>query len=117
MPLALFPLLTLAETPPPLSSGIEGTILVSPSRPGPVRKDSPSIAPAPHVAFVVKKGDATVSSFTTDVDGGFRVLLPAGHYVVTREDAGAAVGHWRFEADVAAGAMTNVKWTGDSGMR
>jgi hypothetical protein len=66
---------------------------------------------------VVKKGDATVASFTTDSGGRFRVLLPPGHYVVTREDPGAAVGHWRFEADVAGGAMTNVNWTGDSGMR
>ena len=113
----LFPLLTLAEAPPSTSSGIEGMISVSPSRPGPARKDAPSVAPAPNVTFVVKKDDATVKSFTTDGDGRFRVLLPAGHYVVTREDPGAAVGHWRFEADVVAGAMTNVKWTGDSGMR
>ena len=110
------PLISTAETPP-VEAGIEGVVFVSPSRPGPLRKEAPSAAPAPNVEFVVKKGDTTVKSFTTDAEGRFRITLPPGHYVVTREDAGARIGHWQFEADVVAGEMTKVKWTGDSGMR
>ncbi|MFL6520533.1 MAG: hypothetical protein ACJ8NS_09975 [Chthoniobacterales bacterium] len=117
--LALFPFMTMAATPTPssTSSGIEGIILVSPNRPGPIRKDVPSESPAGNVTFVVKQANANVASLTTDAEGRFRVTLPPGHYVVTRDDPGARIGHWHFEADVKAGEMTSVRWTGDSGMR
>ena len=117
MLIALFSMTAVAETPPPGTSGIEGTVLVSPSRPGPITKDGPSVAPARNVQFVVKAGDATVKTFTTDGEGRFQVALPPGHYVILREDAGARIGRWRFEADVVAGEMTRVNWTADSGMR
>jgi hypothetical protein len=116
--IALFSMTAVAETPPSGTSGIEGTVLVSPSRPGPIRKDDgPSVAPVPNTQFVVKAGDATVATFTTDGEGRFQVALPPGHYVILREDAGARIGRWRFEADVVAGEMTKVNWTADSGMR
>ena len=115
---ALFSVTAVAETPAPGTSGIEGTILVSPSRPGPIRKDEgPSVAPVGNVQFVVKAGDATVKTFTTDGEGRFQVALPPGHYAVLREGAGAGIGRWRFEADVVAGQVTKVNWTADSGMR
>jgi len=104
-------------TPSPSSSGIEGIIMVSPSHPGPIRKDVPNAAPAANVTFVVMKGDERVAALTTDAEGRFRLLLPPGHYTVLREDPGARVGHWRFEAEVKAGEMTTVRWVGDSGMR
>ena len=108
----------VAETPSPGTSGIEGTIVVSPSRPGPIRKDEgPSVAPVGNTQFVVKAGDATVKTFTTDGEGRFQVALPPGHYVVMREGAAPMVGLWRFEADVVAGQWTKVNWTADSGMR
>ena len=108
----------VAETPAPVMSGIEGTIVVSPTRPGPIRKDEePSVAPVGNVQFVVKAGDAIVKTFTTDGEGHFQVALPPGHYVIVREGAAPRVGRWRFEADVVAGQMTNVNWTADSGMR
>ena len=115
--IALFSMTAVAKTPPPGTSGIEGTVLVSPSRPGPITKDGPSVAPARNVRFVVKAGDATVKIFTTDGEGRFQVALPPGHYIILREDAGARIGRWRFEADVVAGEMTKVNWTADSGMR
>jgi hypothetical protein len=115
--IALFSMTAVAETLPPGASGIDGTVLVSPSRPGPITKDGPSVAPAGNVQFLVKAGDATVKTFTTDGEGRFQVALPPGHYVVLREDAGARIGRWRFEADVVAGQMTKVNWTADSGMR
>jgi hypothetical protein len=108
----------VAETPAPGMSGIEGTIVVSPTRPGPIRKDEEQrVAPVGNTQFVVKAGDATVKTFTTDGGGCFQVALPPGHYVVLREEAAPMVGRWRFEADVGAGQMTKVNWTADSGMR
>ena len=116
--IALVCMTAVAETPSPNTSGIEGTIVVSPSRPGPIRKDEgPSVAPVGNTQFVVKAGDATVKTFATDGEGHFQVALPPGHYVVLREGAAPRVGRWRFEADVVAGQVTKVNWTADSGMR
>ena len=116
--IALVCMTAVAETPAPGTSGIEGTIAVSPTRPGPIRKgEEPSVAPVSNAQFVVKAGDATVKTFTTDGEGRFQVALPPGHYVVLREGAAPRVGSWRFEADVIAGQMTKVNWTADSGMR
>lgn len=116
--IALVCMTAVAETPAPNASGIEGTIVVSPTRPGPIRKDEElSVAPVSNAQFVVKAGDATVKTFTTDGEGRFQVGLPPGHYVILREGAAPRVGRWRFEADVVAGQMTKVNWTADSGMR
>jgi Prealbumin-like fold domain len=115
---ALVCMTAVAETPSPNTSGIEGTIVVSPIRPGPIRKDEePTVAPVSNAQFVVKAGDATVKAFTTDAEGRFQVALPPGHYVILREGPGSRVGRWRFEADVVAGQVTKVNWTADSGMR
>ena len=97
-------------------TGIEGVISVSPARPGPQREGMSDKVPVANTAFVVKQGEEKVTSFTTDTAGHFRVALPPGHYVVTRENAGA-IGRWRFEVEVAPGKMATVDWTGDSGMR
>jgi hypothetical protein len=116
--IALSSMTAVAETPLPGTSGIEGTIVVSPTRPGPIRKDEePSVAPVGNTQFAIKAGDATVKTFTTDGDGRFQVALPPGHYVIVREGAPPRVGRWRFEADVVAGQVTKVNWTADSGMR
>jgi hypothetical protein len=115
--IALLPFVAIAETPAPSTSGIEGTISVSPSRPGPIRKDTPSSAPAGNLEFVVKQGETRVTTFKTDAEGGFHVGLPPGRYTILREDPGARIGHWQFEAEVAAGQVLKVNWTGDSGMR
>ena len=118
MLIALVCMTAVAETPSSNTSGIEGTIVVSPSRPGPIRKgEEPSVAPVANAQFVVKAGDATVKTFTTDGEGRFQVALPPGHYVIVREGAPPRIGRWRFEADVVAGQMTKVNWTADSGMR
>ncbi len=114
--IGLRPFVVGAETPSPTASGIEGVISVSPSHGGPAREGVPNTAPAGNVAFGVMKGEERVTSFSTDAGGGFRILLPPGHYVVLRPDAGR-IGHWHFETDVAEGKITKVQWTGDSGMR
>jgi hypothetical protein len=116
--IALLSVTAAAETPAPAASGIEGTIVVSPTHPGPIRKDEePRVAPVGNAQFMVKAGDAIVKTFTTDGEGRFQVALPAGHYEVLREGPGSRVGRWRFEADVVAAQMTKVNWTADSGMR
>ena len=116
--IALFSMTAVAQTQPPLQSGIEGAIVVSPSRPGPIRKDEdPSVAPVRNAQFAIKAGDATVKTFTTGNEGRFQVALPPGHYVIIREGAPPRIGRWRFEADVVAGQVTKVHWTADSGMR
>ena len=107
----------MTTTAPAADTGIEGIITVSPARPGPQREGMPSKAPVANIKFIVKQGEKTAASFTTDATGHFRVTLPPGHYLVSREDSGAAIGNWRFEVDVAAGKMATVDWTGDSGMR
>ena len=91
--------------------------MVSPNRPGPIRKDRPSVGPAANLEFVVKKAETRVASFTTDAEGRFRVSLPPGHYIVMREDSGARIGRWRFETEVKPGEVVKVQWVGDSGMR
>ena len=116
--LALFSVMAMAETADTGTSGIEGTIAVSPIRGGPIRKgDGPSVAPVRNTEFVVKAGDAIVAKFTTDGEGRFQVALPPGRYLVAREGAVPRIGRWQFEADVVAGQMTKVNWTADSGMR
>ncbi|CAN5620876.1 hypothetical protein BH20VER1_BH20VER1_04900 [soil metagenome] len=116
--LALLSMTAMAETPPPTASGIEGTVHVSPARPGPITRDGPTVAPAANTRFVVKAADAVIATFTTDSEGRFQVALPPGRYVIVREGAEAVrIGRWRFEAAVGVGKMTKVKWTADSGMR
>jgi len=115
--MAPFSMMAVAETSPSGNSGIEGTVFVSPARPGPIRRDGPAVAPVRNVRFVVKAAEATVKIFTTDGEGRFQVALPPGRYVIMREGVGTRIGRWRFEADVVAGAMTKVNWTADSGMR
>lgn len=120
IPVVLFAfvcVIALAESPAPGTSGIEGTVGVSPTRPGPIRKGEPPTAlPVRNTPFLVQAGDETVATFTTDGEGHFQVALPPGHYVVSTANA-PRVGRWRFEADVAAGQITRVNWTADSGMR
>ena len=114
---SLFSMTAAAETPAPRRSGIEGTIIVSPIRPGPSRIGEASAAPVPDTPFVVKAGEAVVARFTTDGEGRFQVALPPGHYVILRDGGAMKIGRWRFEAEVVAGQMTAVHWTADTGLR
>ncbi len=114
---SLFVVIAMTGTARADDSGIEGVIYVSPSHGGPQREDAPSKAPVANTAFVIRQGDEKVTSFKTDEKGHFKVNLPPGHYVISREGGGPAIGHWRFEVEVATGKMATVNWTADSGMR
>jgi len=115
--IALFAMTTLAETLAPGTSGIEGTILVSPSRPGPIQERRAECCASAQRAVRGESWQCHGQDLHYYGEGRFQVALPPGHYIIEREGAPPRVGHWHFEADVVAGQMTKVNWTADSGMR
>ena len=111
----LFP----AESEADRGTGIEGVVMVSPVRPGPIRKDSevPNVAPLPSAVFSVANEKGAVTSFTTDGEGRFRLSLSPGHYVASLAENRFPKPCGPFEIDVEPGKMTKVQWRCDSGMR
>jgi Carboxypeptidase regulatory-like domain len=101
------------------NTGITGVIMVTPIRPGPVRKGSefPSAAPLPNATFRITSDEGVVTTFTTDTAGHFRVSLKPGHYSVVLTENRFPKPCGPFEVNVEAGKMTNVEWRCDSGMR
>jgi hypothetical protein len=57
------------QTPSGTETGIEGVIMISPARPGPIRADSPGSIPLANATFVVENEKSEVASFTTDDHG------------------------------------------------
>jgi hypothetical protein len=107
-------------TPPPPESetGIVGVITVGPVHGGPIRPGVPSSKPLANADFVVEKDKGAVTSFKTDDEGRFRVLLEPGRYTVSMKGRKGGIGRYGpFKVDVTAGQMTKVQWTCDTGMR
>ena len=102
-----------------MTTGIEGMIAVSPIRPGPIRAGSelPNAAPLTNATFRVTSNEGSVTTFTTDTQGHFRVSLKPGHYSVLLAENRFPRPCGPFEIDVEAGKMTEVEWRCDSGMR
>lgn len=98
------------------SSGIEGTITISPAQPGPSREGISDSAPLAGVTFAVEGGQGTAVSFTTDDQGRFHVLVPAGDYTV-RVKTGRIRRCGPFNVHVGPSKITTVDWRCDSGMR
>jgi hypothetical protein len=118
--LVLSSVFSSAQTQSQSPTGIEGVITVSPIRPGPIRAgaDIPNRGPFANTPFVVQSEKATVTSFTTDDQGRFRVSLAPGHYTVSPKEWNGGPGHCGpFDVDVVAGRITHVEWRCDSGMR
>jgi hypothetical protein len=106
------------QTPSGGESGIEGTITISPARPGPIRAGEAASVPLANTTFVVANNNGEVMSFTTDDSGRFRASLPPGHYKVSLKGRKSTIGHFGpFEVDVASGKMTKAQWECDSGIR
>jgi Prealbumin-like fold domain len=107
------------ETEADRTTGIEGIVTVSPTRPGPIKKgaEAPSAAPLPNAAFSVANDKGQVTSFTTDGDGRFRLSLAPGHYSVSLAEYRFPRPCGPFEIDVVSGKMTEVEWRCDTGMR
>jgi len=108
-----------AESDSTRGSGIEGVVLVSPTWPGPIKKGSekPNVAPVASAVFSVFNNKGTVTSFTTDAEGRFRLSLSPGHYVVSLTENRFARPCGPFEIDVEPGKMIKVEWRCDSGMQ
>jgi prealbumin domain-containing protein len=101
------------------NTGIRGVIMVTPIRPGPVRKgsESPNAAPLPNATFRITSHDGVVTTFTTDTQGHFHVPLKPGHYSILLAENRFPKPCGPFEIDVAPGKITKVEWRCDSGMR
>ncbi len=101
------------------NTGITGVIMVTPIRPGPIRKGSelPTAAPLPNAKFRITSKEGAVTTFTTDTAGHFRVSLQPGHYSVVLAENRFPKPCGPFEVHVEAGKMTDVQWRCDSGMR
>jgi hypothetical protein len=106
------------QTPSAGESGVEGVITIGPAKPGPIRANDAASMPLANATFAVEKNNGEVTSFITDDQGRFRVSLPPGHYKISLKGRKSSIGRFGpFEADVAAGKMTNVQWECDSGIR
>ena len=85
---------------------------------GPVKQGVPDSKPLANTTFVVKKGDLTITSFTTDDQGRFRISLPPGHYSISKKDWKSRVGFYGpFEVDIAPDQVKKVQWNCDTGMQ
>jgi Prealbumin-like fold domain len=104
---------------PDRATGVEGVVTVSPTRPGPIRADSeiPNAAPLPNAVFTVRNEKGTVTSFTTDSEGRFRISLKPGHYVILLAEHRFPRPCGPFDIDVVPGKMVKVEWRCDTGMR
>ena len=100
-------------------TGIEGVITVSPTRPGPIRagSDIPNAAPLPNAVFTVRNEKGTVTSFTTDSEGRFRISLKPGHYIILLAEHRFPRPCGPFDIDVESAKMTKVEWRCDTGMQ
>jgi len=103
---------------PEAGTGLEGVISIGPIHGGPTRQGVPDSKPLAHTEFLVTNENRSVASFQTDDKGRFRVVLPPGHYTISRKDLKASIGSYGpFEVDIAAGQMKQVQWSCDSGIR
>jgi len=107
-----------AQIEPDQPTGIEGIVTVSPIRPGPIKKGSEVLsAPLPNAIFKVANEKGTVTSFTTDREGRFRLALSPGHYSVSLAENRFPRPCGPYKIDVESGKMTRVEWRCDSGMQ
>ncbi len=118
----LAPCMGLAQTQPSptpeSSAGIEGTVSAGPAQGGPSKEGASDSRPLANITFEVKQGDRVITSFQTDAQGHFRVLLEPGHYTISRKDYTSAVGSYGpFAAEVSPGKMASVQWECDTGLR
>jgi hypothetical protein len=104
-----------STTPP--TTGIEGSVAISPIRGGPSKVGIPNSAPLRNSEFVVENAAGVVTTFKTDEDGRFRVPLPPGRYTVKRAVAKKIGRCGPFEVEVEAAGFKQFEFACDSGMR
>ena len=98
-------------------TGLEGQIMKSPIHGGPSTQGVPDVSPVAKAAFEVKSAEATITSFTTDEQGRFRIELPPGRYSVEMKGIKRKIGFYGpFEVKVRAGEITKVSWMCNTGL-
>lgn len=108
--------LSSGQTPAEPMSGVEGVIIIGHNPPRMTRADIPGTPRLANAPFVVKSENGPVAEFSTDDQGGFRVLLAPGRYTVSQPDDKTTIrrcGPWG--VDVAADKMTEVEWYCETG--
>lgn len=99
-------------------TGVRGTVLWGPVKPGPTKVGQSDEAPF-SATFVVLAGDCQVAQFKSDKTGNFEVLLPAGDYTVVpvKETPIPAPQNQRKTVTVPEDGFSVVTLRFDTGMR
>jgi hypothetical protein len=102
-----------------VTSGVSGTVSMSPARPGPQRAGEPDTAPYGEALVQLRDAQGKlVARATTDAQGQFTVPVPAGVYQIGVDVQGAALPRCEaVEATVRANQVARVAIVCDSGMR
>jgi hypothetical protein len=88
---------------------LEGSISLHGISGGPVKQGVPDSKPLANTTFVVKQGDLTITSFTTDDQGRFRISLPSSFCCSVRCHSGTILGErarlacWRWTPVASVG--------------
>jgi len=100
-------------------SGVSGTVVLSPARPGPQRDGEPSSRPLSGAELFLRDAHGRiVARANADSKGYFRVFAPAGEYELHVDTLGALYPRCKAtRAEVTDGQFTNVDVVCDSGMR
>ena len=106
------------HTNPP-QTGVSGSVSVSPARPGPQREGERAASALQGAAVQLRDAqDSVVARATTDPQGQFSMLAPAGDYVVRVNFHGQRFPRCAsVEVNVRASEPTRVNIVCDSGMR
>ncbi len=100
-------------------TGIEGTVLMGPIRPGPAMVGQSDEAPFRATFHVLDVENKAVTRFKSDENGCFTVLLPPGEYTIV-PDASAPFPHTRRQrktVTVPEDGFADVILRFDTGMR
>ena len=100
-------------------TGIKGTVLMGPTRPGPAMVGQSNEAPFRATFHVLDVDNKAVTSFKSDENGFFTVLLPPGEYTIV-PDASAPFPHTRRQrktVTVPEDGFADVILRFDTGMR
>jgi len=100
-----------------VETGVRGTVLWGPVRPGPERLGQSDEAPL-SATFLVFDGEREVARFKSNSKGCFEVLLPAGDYTILPEKSTPIIGPQRKKKKVTvpADGFLEVTLRFDTGM-
>ncbi len=100
-------------------TGIRGTVLMGPIRPGPVMAGQSHEAPFRASFHVLDVDQETVAKFKSDDSGYFTVLLPPGEYTVVPDASAPIVRAWHQKKTVTVPeeGFADVTLRFDTGMR